>query len=232
MDRALEQLLDLVRRHLSELLGELRSHHTHADELVASPYSLVLLGLAQHFSLCSGERCAFNRSTNRSALSFSGILDHPTANERLFRRGLLQDAKPEVRHPASNDQCSRHHITDSTIARRILMPLPRLLFQRASCHTATLIAHADALFTQPAEGEFMFTSPLQVLGSSLMRSSASLDVNPAKCWLGHGLRGGPMRKVIASELVSLDGVVGRRRIGTYNASKPDGRGDRGCYGRL
>ena len=59
-----------------------------------------------------------------------------------------------MRHPASNDQCSRHHITDSTIARRILMPLPR---HSSNGHLAIqqhLGAHADALFTQPAEGEF------------------------------------------------------------------------------
>ena len=31
----------------------------------------------RYFSRCSGERCASNRLTNRSALSFSGILDLP-----------------------------------------------------------------------------------------------------------------------------------------------------------
>ena len=43
-----------------------------------SPYSpSPSLKYRRYFSRCSGERCASNRSTNRSALSFSGILDLP-----------------------------------------------------------------------------------------------------------------------------------------------------------
>src|SRR5215218_7216258 len=141
-----------------------------------SPYSpSPSLKYRRYFSRCSGERCVSNRSTNRSSLSFSGILDLPLPQRTsLFRRSLLQDAKPEVRHPASNDQCSRHHITDSTIACRILIPLPR--HSSSNGHLA-LQQHSAPIPTPYSpnlvEGEFCeLLRHYGGLGSSLMRRSA------------------------------------------------------------
>src|SRR5918994_1407519 len=128
VDRALEQLLDLVRRHLDELLGEREDlPHAHADELVA----LAVLSLAQ-LEVPPVLLALLRRTVRVQPLDEPlrvVVLWHPGPplyrNERAFSAGVYCRTRNRRCVTPLATTNAAVIITDSTIACRILMPLPR-----------------------------------------------------------------------------------------------------------